>query len=464
MIAAVTLNRVCGAAAAAAPVIAAASSSVRARLLERIAARLDEDQRALVAQAREETHLTVTRLVSELNRTTDQLRSFSQQLTGIAFAAVLDHPDGFGELRKVRVPVGPVAVFAASNFPFAFSVAGGDTASALAAGCPVIVKVHSGHPKLSLMVADHVKAAVRSLSLPTGVFDIVGGRAIGALLVQHPAVAAVGFTGSTDGGRALFDLAATRPNPIPFFGELGSVNPAYVTREAADARLEAIAEGFVGSFTLSAGQFCTKPGLIFVPDGDDFTQVAAAALEGAPTMQMLTERIRDGYMALEPVYEDHPGIRTVHRTPDDSGLVGPSLYATSLDVFLDDLLRLRDERFGPSALVVEYTDVQELQGIPGAIGGTLTSTFHAEAWSDRDLAPLVAEATRYSGRLVWNGWPTGVAVSPAMTHGGPYPASTAPSSTSVGADAIDRFLRPVTFQGFPQDARTRPYACGGAGW
>jgi NADP-dependent aldehyde dehydrogenase len=448
------LDRVCTAAASAAADFAATPAARRAELLIDIAERLDADSDALVALAHDETHLGAGRLAGEVTRTTTQLRAFAGLLTGAPLGRVDDQPDGFPQLRRFLVPLGPVAVFAASNFPFAFSVAGGDTASALAAGCPVVLKAHPGHPKLSRATAQHVSQAVDAAGLPAGVFGLVEEADAGAALVQHPAIAAVGFTGSTAGGRALFDLAAGRPDPIPFFGELGSVNPVYVTREAVERRGDEIARGFAASFTLGAGQFCTKPGLIFVPEehAGEFADAVAEAIDEVAPAELLNERIRAGYDALAPRYGEHDGVRSVRRGDEQGALVAPSLYATSLEVFLADADTLAEERFGPSALIVAYPDVSALPTVARTVGGTLTSTVHAEGADDDGLATLVAEAARQSGRLIWNGWPTGVAVSPAMTHGGPYPATTAPSSTSVGTAAIERFLRPITFQGFPQEA------------
>ena len=447
------VDATCAAAADAAQEYAAAPVSVRAALLTSIADRLDADRDALVALADAETHLGAARLAGEVGRTTGQLRAFAE-LIASGPEAVVDHPAGFPELRRVLVPLGPVAVFAASNFPFAFSVAGGDTASALAAGCPVVVKAHPGHPELSRATARHIADALAAVGLPAGVFALVDGFEAGAALVQHPAIAAVGFTGSLAGGRALFDLAARRPDPIPFYGELGSVNPVYVTREAARARLTGIAEGFAESFTLGAGQFCTKPGIVFVPaaDAEAFTAQVAETLAGRPAAAMLNERIRSGYDALAARFDGQPGVRTVLPGSAGPGAVTPSLYATTLDVFARDIDTLAEERFGPSALVVSYDDIASLPDASRTIGGTLTSTVHAESAADSGLRALLAEATRNSGRLVWNGWPTGVAVSPAMTHGGPYPASTASVTTSVGTAAIERFRRPVTYQGFPVEA------------
>ncbi|MFE4468638.1 aldehyde dehydrogenase (NADP(+)) [Leifsonia sp. NPDC056824] len=441
----------CRAAADAAAGYADATVEVRSALLNDIADRLDGDSDALVSLADEETHLGAGRLAGEVLRTTGQLRAFAELISG-ASGVVVDQPPGFPELRRYVVPLGPVAVFAASNFPFAFSVAGGDTASALAAGCPVVVKAHPGHPALSRRTAGHVADAVRAAGLPAGVFGLVEGFHSGPALVQHPAIAAVGFTGSLAGGRALFELAAARPDPIPFYGELGSVNPVYVTREAARTRLREIATGFAGSFTLGVGQFCTKPGIVFVPDGDAFASAVADALDGRDAAPMLNERILNGYQRLASRFGGHPGVTTVLDGSAEPGGVTPSLYVTDLETFERDVDSLGEERFGPSALVVGYDDVRRLPEAARAIGGTLTSSVHAESGRDEGLHPLVAEATRQSGRLVWNGWPTGVAVSPAMTHGGPYPASTAAGTTSVGTAAIDRFRRPVTFQGFPPEA------------
>ncbi|MEN2742370.1 aldehyde dehydrogenase family protein [Microbacterium sp. X-17] len=444
------VDAACLAAADAAAGYADASVEVRAALLNDIADRLDDDRDGLVALADEETHLGASRLAGEVLRTTGQLRAFAE-LISAASGVVVDRPSGFPELRRYVVPLGPVAVFAASNFPFAFSVAGGDTASALAAGCPVVVKAHPGHPELSRRTAAHIAEAVHAAGLPAGVFSLVEGFDSGPALVQHPAIAAVGFTGSLAGGRALFARATARPDPIPFYGELGSVNPVYVTREAAEARLPEIAAGFAGSFTLGAGQFCTKPGIVFVPDGEAFASAVADALADSDAAPMLNERILSGYQGLAARFDQHPGVRTVLAGTARSAGVTPSLYGTDLETFERDVDSLGEERFGPSALVVGYDDVRRLPGVARAIGGTLTSSVHAESSADEGLDALIAAATRQSGRLVWNGWPTGVAVSPAMTHGGPYPASTAAGTTSVGAAAIDRFRRPVTFQGFPPE-------------
>jgi NADP-dependent aldehyde dehydrogenase len=374
---------------------------------------------------------------------------------------IIDSPDSTStpprpDLRRWLEPLGPVLVFAASNFPFAFSVLGGDTASALAAGCPVVVKSHSSHPGLSRKVASLASKVVTQQGLPPGVFGIVFGDGAGLAALKDPRVRAAGFTGSTAGGRFLFDVAARRPDPIPFYGELGSINPAIVTPAAAAARGVEIATGFVGSMTLGAGQFCTKPGLLFLPAGHAMTEALSAAVATVPAAPMLNQRIRgqltDGLADLS----GHPDVATIAAAPDPPGAPAEGSWAsgvvfgTSASAFQRDADVLAAEYFGPNSLVVEYRDASDLMSALAGIDGTLTATIHAEPDDPFPVAGVVAALSGKAGRIVYNGWPTGVAVTWAMQHGGPWPATTSAGFTSVGATAIQRWIRPVCYQDVPE--------------
>lgn len=414
-----------------------------------MATALESARSALVAVADSETALGETRLDGEISRTANQLRMFADALGDGGYLDVVitpgeeDRPD----VRRMLFPVGPVAVFAASNFPFAFSVLGGDTASALAAGCPVVVKAHDGHPRTSAAVADVARIALAEAGASVDVLQVVYGLQTGIDLVASPVVKAVGFTGSLAGGRALFDLCSGRPDPIPFFGELGSVNPVVVLPDAAAARPERIAEEFVASLTLGSGQFCTSPGLLFVPQGSPIASRVNALIAHAPAMTMLNDRILHGY-------EHGVGERDklVARTAAaSSGAVGAQavVWTVSLDEFACRRDQLSGEVFGPASVLVTYAEPTRLLAELDALPGTLTACVHAEA-SELDLAGEVAEALRErAGRLVFNGWPTGVSVCWAMQHGGPWPATTDGAHTSVGLRAIERWLRPTAFQGWP---------------
>jgi NADP-dependent aldehyde dehydrogenase len=414
----------------------------------------------LVPVAAAESHLGTERLVGELGRTTFQLRLFAELLDdGSYLRASIDLPDPAWppgprpDLRRMLVPLGPVVVFAASNFPFAFSVAGGDTASALAAGCPVVLKAHPGHLVLSERTGAVVREALASSGAPEGTFCVIYGDDAGRAAVLSDDIDAGAFTGSLRGGRALFDLAAGRPRPIPFYAEMGSLNPVFVTRAAWAARGPDILAGHAASFTLGAGQFCTKPGLLFVPAGAvsdaQLVQAVAAHRAGAP---LLNERIHQGYVSQLAALRDHPGVRVVV-APDDasSDPPSPTVLATTVRTLLDDPDSLLVECFGPTSLVVEYADDDELLAAASALDGQLTAGVHAEdeGESDRVLPALAVLLSERAGRVLWNGWPTGVSVTEAMQHGGPYPATTAPLHTSVGTASIERFLRPVCFQSVP---------------
>jgi NADP-dependent aldehyde dehydrogenase len=435
----------------AAPALAATPPETRAAWLRAVADALDADADALVDLAVRESHLTSPRLTGELARTTFQLRLFARVVEeGRYLEATIDHADpdwpmgARPDLRRVLRPIGPAAVFAASNFPFAFSVAGGDTAAALAAGAPVVVKAHPGHPELSRAVAAHVRAALEGQGAPRGTFALVEGLETGRALVLDPRITVAAFTGSLSGGRALFDLAVSRPRPIPFYGELGSVNPVFVTRAAAEARGATLAEGFAGSMTLGVGQFCTKPGVMFVPAGSGLVELVAAAVRDSAGGPMLGDGIRDGFFSGLGALEEHEGVERLVGSAAFADEPSPTLYATDVRTFLADPSTLLEEHFGPAALLVRYDTDDDLLAAARSLDGQLTATVHGEQ-GERPTALVEVLADR-AGRLLWNGWPTGVSVTWAQHHGGPYPATTAPQATSVGAPSIARFLRPVAFQ------------------
>ncbi|MFC9359591.1 aldehyde dehydrogenase (NADP(+)) [Rhodococcus sp. NPDC057014] len=426
----------------------------RAGWLEAVADGLESDAAALVEIAARETHLAIARLHGELRRTTFQLRLFADEIRrGEHLDATIDHADetwGMGprpDIRRVNVPLGVVGVFGASNFPFAFSVMGGDSASALAAGCAVVHKAHDGHPDLAARTAAVVVAALEAAGAPTGLFALVTGRPAAEALVDHRLVKAIGFTGSTTGGRALFDRAAARPEPIPFYGELGGINAVFVTGSAWKRRRDAILAGFAQSFTLGMGQFCTKPGLLFVPAGDtdDLARTLADALDGFEPTALLNERLHTGYRKAVTAVRSNPGVTAVIAGTDQAEPTPTVLRTTATHVRTNPEL-LRQEMFGPASFVVEYDDEAELTGLARLLDGQLTTTLQAD--TDDDVTELAAILADISGRVLWNGWPTGVTVSYAQHHGGPYPATTS-TTTSVGTASIRRFVRPVAYQSFP---------------
>jgi NADP-dependent aldehyde dehydrogenase len=437
----------------------ALAPSERGSCLRAVADRLDAASEELVPMAAAESHLGTARLVGELGRTTFQLRMFADQLDEGSFLRVsIDRPDPSWppgprpDLRRMMIPLGPVVVFAASNFPFAFSVAGGDTASALAAGCPVVLKAHPGHPVLSERVAALVIDGLRSGGAPDGTFCVIYGEDAGRNAVTSEHIKAGAFTGSLDGGRALFDLAASRATPIPFYAEMGSLNPVFVTRSAMADRADQVLEEFTTSFTMSAGQFCTKPGLLFVPAGttsdQDIAAIVAARGTAAP---LLNAHIEQGYRSRLTTLRDHPAVRTIvdgEPADADGDAPGPTLLATTVPALLADRDALLVECFGPTSILVEYADDDELLAAAGAFGGQLAAGVHGVD-TDAVLPELLSLLSDRAGRVLWNGWPTGVSVTEAMQHGGPYPATTAPLHTSVGTASIDRFLRPVCYQSMP---------------
>lgn len=451
------------AAAAGEAVPALTHNRTRARLLRAIAERLRKAGAAIHPAAARETGLPQARLSAELERTCVQLElhadvaeegSLAQAIVDLADpdAKIAPRPD----LRRMLMPLGPVGVFGASNFPYAFGVAGGDTASALAAGCPVVVKGHPSHPRTCELIAECVSGAVGELGLPDGVFTLVQGATpqTGALLVQAPEIAAVGFTGSLAGGRALMDLAAARPRPIPVYAEMGSVNPTVVTPAALRARAQEIAGGLAASVTMGTGQFCTKPGVVLVPQEDHgFADLLAQALDALPAGTLLNASIDRALAAgLDELDANTDVTRlTAARAPEERpafcGVPSAFVVDASTAVRRPELL---EERFGPVVLLVRYRDQAELSAVLGALGGQLTTTVHAEPEDTAEIGALTETLARLSGRVVFNGFPTGVAVTHAMTHGGPYPASSLPF-TSVGTTAVRRFQRPVSFQDTPGD-------------
>lgn len=450
---------------------AATSPALRAALLRAIGQRLLAARAALVALADRETGLGLPRLNGELERTVYQLEQFALALDQGGVHLLLDEPAVAGapprgrpRMTRIRVPLGPVAVFAASNFPFAFSVAGGDTASALAAACPVIVKAHPAHPALSLALAEQVQAAVAECGLPAAVFQLLQGAgiAVGVQLVQAPAMAAVAFTGSLKAGRALADLAAARPRPIPFFGELGSVNPLILLPAALATDSAPRAEALAQSITLGAGQFCTSPGVVLVPQGeagDGFVRELSAQLARLAPHGMLTAGIRRGFESGVHSWRQARGVQLL---AGQTGSAAATPSATLVQVSAADYLdqpALQHEVFGPAALVVRTATVAQMVDVLEAIGGTLTVTIWgmdgAAAALTHEIQALVRKAIDVAGRVLFAGVPTGVAVTAAQQHGGPYPASTAPATTSVGLAAMDRFLRPVALQDAPEGLMQR---------
>jgi alpha-ketoglutaric semialdehyde dehydrogenase len=433
----------------------------RADFLNEIAIQLDKLGDEITEVGHGESGLPVARLEGERGRTTGQLRLFAEHIVSgkyldrRATRALPDRkPLPRPDLKLMMRPVGPVVVFGASNFPLAFSTAGGDTASALAAGCPVIVKGHPAHPGTGELVAQAILAAARNTGTHEGVFSLIqdSGHDVARSLVQHPLVKAVGFTGSLAAGRSLFDLCAARPDPIPFFGELGSINPGFVLPGALHDRGSEIAAQWAASLTLGVGQFCTNPGVVFLPSGDAgdrFVDHAVASLEEVDAQTMLTDGIADAYRA---------SVDRLGAISDITILVGEKTGERSARPYLIETTAeawraipdLSEEVFGPLGIIVRTSDVNEYVDLAGSLDGQLTATLHIGGDDDELAATMLPVLERKAGRLLVNGFPTGVEVDDAMMHGGPYPASTIASATSVGTLAIRRFLRPVCYQGVPE--------------
>ncbi len=439
----------------------------KGKFLRHIAKGLESIADELVDRAHQETALPEKRLQGEVARTANQLRLFAEVVEeGSWSMARIDTADPDRtplprpDIRSLLRPLGPVAVFGASNFPLAFSVAGGDTASALAAGNPVIVKAHPAHPGTSELAGQIIRQSVRECGLPPGVFALLfdAGTRIGAALVQHPLVKAVGFTGSLAGGKALMQLAAARPEPIPCFAEMSSTNPLFVLPEALRMHGRQIAADLYGSFTLGSGQFCTKPGLVFLPQdehADEVVEDLRKSVMNAPEYLMLTVGMRAHYQAACAERQKHNGIEVLAKSASVSTADSSRVSSILLQINGNDLLRdsvLAKEMFGPSTLIVRYSDRRQLLELARALEGHLTATLQGTEADIAEYADLLAVLERKVGRLIVNGYPTGVEVCHAMIHGGPYPATSDGRSTSVGSQAIYRFTRPVCYQNFPQVA------------
>lgn len=440
------------------------SGEARAAFLERIGDEIMALGDALIARAHVETGLPDARLTGERARTVNQLRLFAQVVRDGSWVdaridtAVPDRqPVPKPDLRRMLVPIGPVVVFGSSNFPLAFSVAGGDTASALATGNPVMVKAHSGHPGTSELVAGAVARAAQACGLPAGVFSMLhgAGKVIGLALVRHPSTAAVGFTGSRAAGRALFDAAAARPSPIPVFAEMSSVNPVFILPNAMRERGAAIADGLKNSVTMGVGQFCTKPGLVFGLRGDTFDAfqtTLTGCLEAVPPATMLHAGIAEAYHDGLRHASAVSGVAVVAQSTqraDSSRTHGEAVVARTDSVNFSARPELAEEVFGPYALLISASSLDELGQIARDLDGQLTATIHGTPSDLEAAAPLIRILEQKAGRLIINGYPTGVEVCPSMHHGGPYPATTDVRFTSVGTAALYRFVRPVCYQGFP---------------
>jgi NADP-dependent aldehyde dehydrogenase len=458
------VDEACALADAAFDAYRATSTETKAKFLERIAQEILDIGDLLIERAGSESGLPRPRLEGERGRTCGQLRLFASLLrdgrysnlvvdTALPERTPLPRPD----LRSRKIPIGPVAVFGASNFPLAFSVGGGDTASALAAGCPVIAKSHPSHPGTSELVGRAIQSAVAACGLPEGVFSLLhgNGNLVGGALVQHPAIQAVAFTGSRRGGLALVQLAQRRPQPIPVFAEMSSTNPCFLLPAALASRAETIATGFANSVSLGVGQFCTKPGLVIGiegPDLDRFIAAATAAFSQINPGIMLNPGIHSAYVSGNAALGGHQSVATLAKGKEVAATgcsAQAALFETTAKAFLSTPV-LGEEVFGPTSLCIRCADAAEMAAVANSLEGQLTATLQME---DQDLAlaeSLLPALERKAGRILVNGFPTGVEVSYAMVHGGPYPSTSDSRVTSVGAMAIERFLRPVCYQGFPQ--------------
>lgn len=435
----------------------------RAEFLEAIAEQILALGSNLINRAMAETALPQARLEGERGRTVGQLRLFASVVReGSWVDARIDpalpdrQPLPRSDIRQMLQPMGPVAVFGASNFPLAFSVAGGDTASALAAGCTVVIKGHPAHPGTSEMVFRAMLTAAEQTGMPDGVVSLIhgAGHQPGMQLVQHPLIQAVGFTGSFRGGKALFDLANQRPVPIPVFAEMGSTNPVFILPGALKERSTKIAEGLAASVTLGVGQFCTNPGLVLLEksDGQPFKSSLAGQIESHPGGTMLTENIRKAYLSGLDRLKSSPGVSVLSEgSPADTASGAPAKIFTTTARELMDHPELAEEVFGPSSLLVEASEKSELLAAANALEGHLTASVHGTPEDLTEYAGLLRILERKVGRIIINGFPTGVEVCHAMVHGGPFPATTNTQSTSVGTNAIHRFARPVCYQDFPDN-------------
>ena len=440
----------------------------RAAFLDEAADQIEARREDIVARATQETGLPEARLNGETSRTTNQLRLFAKVLRhGNDNSVRIDpaqpdrEPAPRVDIRQRRIPLGPVAVFGASNFPLAFSTAGGDTASALAAGCPVVFKAHNAHPGTSEIVAQAIKAAIEKQGLHPGVFNLVygPGAKVGQRLISDPAITAVGFTGSRGGGMALFHTANQRPTPIPVYAEMSAVNPVFVLPGAL-ADTKALAEGFFGSVTGSAGQLCTKPGLVFLPEGtegDSFVAAVSELFNGSTGQTMLTAGIANAWLQATKKLRSQDGVEAIGEGSAGEGENAPApiVFETDIATFEANEV-LEAEMFGPASLIIRYSSVDVLVKVIDRLEGQLTATFHAAESDHAEVEKLLPHVELIAGRILFGGWPTGVEVGHAMVHGGPFPATTNGATTSVGTLAIERFQRPVAYQSFPEALRPEP--------
>lgn len=449
------------AAAAAFPRYRAVPASTRADFLDAIAAEIDALDDDFIAEVMRETALPNGRIVSERARTSNQMRLFAAVLRrGDFYGARIDRalperqPMPRPDLRQYRIGVGPVAVFGASNFPLAFSVAGGDTASALAAGCPAVVKAHSSHLVTAEYMADAIERAVQRTGMPAGTFNMIYGERVGARLVQAPGIQAVGFTGSLRGGRALCDLAAAREQPIPVFAEMSSVNPVFVLNGALQERGSAIADELAASVATGCGQLCTSPGLVLGVRSASFSAFVdclGRAIERQAPQTMLNPGIFANFNASIECAAGQRGVRLLARAQGDTRQAAPQLFMADANLLFDQNRPLEEEIFGPATIVVEVDDADQLLRFASTMRGQLTATLIASSDDLRSHRELIERLGEKAGRLLMNGYPTGVEVSDAIVHGGPWPATSDARGTSVGTLAIDRFLRPVCYQNYPDE-------------
>ena len=433
--------------------------AIRAKFLRRIAQEIEQLGEVLLETASQETGLGLERLRGERARTMNQLNAFASFIEqGTWLRAIIDRADPERkplpkpDLRQMQVPIGPVAVFGASNFPLAFSVAGGDTAAALAAGCPVIFKAHPAHPATCELAATAIMRAVEACELPSGTFSMIHGRShrVGGTLVMHPHIKAVAFTGSFRGGKALFDQAVRRPEPIPVYAEMGSVNPVLILPSVVKRNRIQVAKQLAGSIVLGSGQFCTNPGLLMLTEGEDtqeFLRELATEVAAVQPATMLTSGICNAYIQGIQAQREVAGVRPLTQGP--SAQPSPHLATVAASDALAHP-HVLEEVFGPSSLAVVANSTDELVRFCQSLPGQLTATILGEEAEISHAKPVIDILQQKVGRIIFNGYPTGVEVSPAMVHGGPYPATTDARSTSVGTTAIYRFTRPVCFQNFPQ--------------
>jgi alpha-ketoglutaric semialdehyde dehydrogenase len=449
------------AAAVAYPAYRSLSAERRAQFLDAIANELDALGDEFVAVVCRETALPAARIQGERGRTSGQMRLFAKVLRrGDFYGARIDRalpdrqPLPRPDLRQYRIGLGPVAVFGASNFPLAFSTAGGDTASALAAGCPVVFKAHSGHMATAEQVADAIIRAAEKTGMPAGVFNMIYGGGVGEALVKHPAIQAVGFTGSLKGGRALCDMAAARAQPIPVFAEMSSINPVIVLPKALEARAETVARDLTASVVQGCGQFCTNPGLVIgirSPQFSAFVQQVAGLINDQPAQTMLNAGTLSSYgKGLEKLLA-HPGIEHLAGSPQAGNQARPQLFKADVGLLINGDEVLQEEVFGPTTVFVEVADQAQLSAALNGLHGQLTATIIGESADFEQFGELTALLEQKVGRILLNGYPTGVEVCDSMVHGGPYPATSDARGTSVGTLAIDRFLRPVCFQNYPDN-------------